>query len=566
MRIDDRPLRHWLDSYSTHTVMANKLKVDELRTELAQRGLNTAGTKPTLVRRLESALNKEIQSSDGTSDASAGKKRQRESENGDSSGPEKVKAIEKLREMGIRQLREQATLRGISASGSKKELLERLSIDSEEICEVEAREEVDGSKKEKLITATKKGGAVLDQWLPDHIKAQYHVLQHGDEIYDAMLNQTNVGGNNNKFYVIQVLESDDGTTFMVYNRWGRVGIKGQDKLHGPYTSRESAIQEFELKFFAKTKNQWSDRKEFIFCPGCYTWLEMDYNETEKESVAKKPKTSLMETQPRETQLESRIAKFISLICNISMMNQQMMEIGYNAEKLPLGKLSKSTILKGFDVLKRISEVIGQPDRKKLEQLSGEFYTVIPHDFGFKKMREFVIDTPYKLKNKLEMVEALGEIEVATKLLKDDIEMQEDPMYSHYQRLHCELTPLENISKEFSMIEKYMQNTHAKTHANYNVDIVQIFRVSREGESERFRKFSNTKNRMLLWHGSRLSNWTGILSQGLRIAPPEAPVTGYMFGKGVYFADMFSKSANYCYSSHASRAGVLLLCEVVSLSS
>jgi poly [ADP-ribose] polymerase len=35
-------------------------------------------------------------------------------------------------------------------------------------------------------------------------------------------------------------------------------------------------------------------------------------------------------------------------------------------------------------------------------------------------------------------------------------------------------------------------------------------------------------------------------QGLRIAPPEAPVTGYMFGKGVYFADSSSKSANYWY--------------------
>lgn len=34
-------------------------------------------------------------------------------------------------------------------------------------------------------------------------------------------------------------------------------------------------------------------------------------------------------------------------------------------------------------------------------------------------------------------------------------------------------------------------------------------------------------RTLLWHGSRLSNWVGILSQGLRVAPPEAPVTGYM---------------------------------------
>lgn len=50
--------------------------------------------------------------------------------------------------------------------------------------------------------------------------------------------------------------------------------------------------------------------------------------------------------------------------------------------------------------------------------------------------------------------------------------------------------------------------------------------------------------------------------GLRIAPPEAPVSGYMFGKGVYFADMFSKSANYCCSSRVASAGVLLLCEVI----
>ncbi|GMF56712.1 unnamed protein product [Phytophthora fragariaefolia] len=37
---------------------------------------------------------------------------------------------------------------------------------------------------------------------------------------------------------------------------------------------------------------------------------------------------------------------------------------------------------------------------------------------------------------------------------------------------------------------------------------------------------------LLWHGSRLSNVVGILSKGLRVAPPEAPNNGYMFGKGV----------------------------------
>ena len=59
----------------------------------------------------------------------------------------------------------------------------------------------------------------------------------------------------------------------------------------------------------------------------------------------------------------------------------------------------------------------------------------------------------------------------------------------------------------------------------------------------------------------LTDGVGILSQGLRIAPPEAPVTGYMFGKGVYFADMVSKSANYCSGTRESPKVVLLLCDV-----
>ncbi|KAF7804866.1 poly [ADP-ribose] polymerase 2 isoform X2 [Senna tora] len=546
--------------------MATKLKVDELRGELAQRGLSTIGIKPTLVRRLEAAIRRETQDSTGDAHTSSRKKRQRDPENEDLGNSDKLPPIHKFRELGLQQLREEASRRGISVVGSKKLLLERicqeLRKESENADEDKATSSVE---KEKIVTATKKGAAVLDQWLPDYVNAQYHVLQmaSGDEIYDAMLNQTNVGDNNNKFYVIQALESDDGGKFLVYNRWGRVGVKGQNTIHGPYTSRESAIQEFEQKFLAKTKNHWSDRKNFVCHPKSYAWLEMDYNGNDKEStVMEKPERSL-EAKPLESKLEPRVAKFISLICNVSMMNQQMMEIGYNANKLPLGKLSKSTILKGYDVLKRIADVINISDRRTLEQLSGEFYTVIPHDFGFKKMREFVIDTPQKLKRKLEMVEALGEIEVATKLLNIDAGMQEDPLFAHYQRLHCELIPVEVASEEFSMIAKYTKNTHAETHSNYTVDIVQILRVSREGEAERFRKkqFSSTKNRMLLWHGSRLTNWAGILSQGLRIAPPEAPVTGYMFGKGVYFADMFSKSANYCYATHTAKDGVLLLCEV-----
>ena len=35
----------------------------------------------------------------------------------------------------------------------------------------------------------------------------------------------------------------------------------------------------------------------------------------------------------------------------------------------------------------------------------------------------------------------------------------------------------------------------------------------------------------------------------------------MFGKGIYFADMISKSANYCMATKSNPTGLLLLCDV-----
>ncbi|CAF3086119.1 unnamed protein product [Rotaria sp. Silwood2] len=91
-----------------------------------------------------------------------------------------------------------------------------------------------------------------------------------------------------------------------------------------------------------------------------------------------------------------------------------------------------------------------------------------------------------------------------------------------------------------------------------MEIEHIFKVERDNENQAFK---DVGNKMLLWHGSRLTNFAGIMSQGLRIAPPEAPVTGYMFGKGLYFADMSSKSANYCYPTPSNNTGLVLLTEV-----
>lgn len=61
---------------------------------------------------------------------------------------------------------------------------------------------------------------------------------HGD--YDCTLNQTNIGNNNNKFYLIQLLE--DGDRFACWNRWGRVVSAHPAPCRGPpLTSPCSAL-------------------------------------------------------------------------------------------------------------------------------------------------------------------------------------------------------------------------------------------------------------------------------------------------------------------------------------
>lgn len=243
------------------------------------------------------------------------------------------------------------------------------------------------------------------------------------------------------------------------------------------------------------------------------------------------------------------------------MKRQMIEYELDLKKMPLGKLSKKQIEHAYSVLTELQELKSKEENQsKILDASNRFYTLIPHDFGLKKPP--LLDNDAIIKSKLEMLESLLEIEVAYTLLKEAKGTQDiDPVTQHYNQLKTDIEVLEDSSKEYEIVKQYLKNTHAKTHDQYTLDLEQVFKISRHGEKKRFKPFKNLSNRYLLWHGSRITNYAGILSQGLRIAPPEAPVTGYMFGKGIYFADMVSKSANYCYTTHTNNVGILLLCEV-----
>lgn len=125
-----------------------------------------------------------------------------------------------------------------------------------------------------------------------------------------------------------------------------------------------------------------------------------------------------------------------------------------------------------------------------------------------------------------MLKNLADIEVAYSILRTESN-DNDPVDDYYDKLNCDLQPLDPESDEFKRLLKYVENTHGPTHTNYKIGVKDIFKVSRAGEEDKYARFRSYNNRKLLWHGSRLTNFPGILSQGLKIAPPGVISSGQM---------------------------------------
>ncbi|XP_041092699.1 poly [ADP-ribose] polymerase 1-like [Polyodon spathula] len=83
--------------------------------------------------------------------------------------------------------------------------------------------------KEEVRTVVMKGKAPVDPECKAKL-GKAHVYSEGEAVYDVMMNQTNLQFNNNKYYLIQLLQDDNRNDFSVWMRWGRVGKVGQNSL------------------------------------------------------------------------------------------------------------------------------------------------------------------------------------------------------------------------------------------------------------------------------------------------------------------------------------------------
>ncbi|CDJ64298.1 NAD(+) ADP-ribosyltransferase, putative [Eimeria necatrix] len=409
-------------------------------------------------------------------------------------------------------------------------------------------------------------------------RGRIYVDSYGNA-FNCTTQYTDISTGINKYYSMQIVQTNK--TFHFFTKWGRLGA--DDKLTNDYKQQSfgqdvgAAVEAFEAKFLGLTGTHWNDRFSFVQQPGRYGFVELagyqmgdETQKNAKEPPLKRPKLEAASASSTvdECTLPPAVKAIVELIFDRKLTEKLLSEQHLNLKKLPIDSISKRQLQEGYAVLQEIQNLLREDPAQtntlkhqtRLADATNRFYIKIPHVFAVSE-KPPVLDSFAKLRAKIEMMEQLLEVSVAQSLLTDALLNAKDkhPLDAQYEQLRCKLEPVSESDEERKLVERLISNTHAPTHNTWKLKVKSVFKCDRQGEAQRFNK--EMDNRMLLWHGSRLTNWPSILAKGLQIAPPEAPSSGYMFDKGIYFADMVSKSSQYCYASSAQPHGLLVLCEV-----
>jgi poly [ADP-ribose] polymerase len=70
------------------------------------------------------------------------------------------------------------------------------------------------------------------------------------------------------------------------------------------------------------------------------------------------------------------------------------------------------------------------------------------------------------------------------------------LWANYQKLKTNIVPVPSEEQEFKLVSKYLRQTHAPSHSKYSLELMDLFKIEREGELDRFEKWSKLHNRMV----------------------------------------------------------------------
>ncbi|XP_033735456.1 poly [ADP-ribose] polymerase tankyrase-like [Pecten maximus] len=389
-------------------------------------------------------------------------------------------------------------------------------------------------------------------------------------LYDVLLSKVDVSCGSwgmFNFYKMQIVWQKGVDVYVLFTRWGRIGDRGQFQ-HTPFQKKAEAVAEFAKIFRSKTGNSWSNIDSFENQPKKYRLVQRD----DKRQKECKIDFSLKSDIP--SKLSEPVQQLFKEMTSVSMMLAAVNKTGVYSDVMPFGKIKREALVEGRKLLTQLGDLIKavedqqksgmmtvedtqsyQSNCEKISKLTNEYYHLIPHQgFTFEKIAP--INSYKSLKDHMKVLSDLLDLECASKMLlaAQSKLSQMNPLDYVHQAVGCKIEALTEDSPEAQYILKYMYGTCTS-------EVQAVYKLSRSGEEERLAG-TNLDNHKLLFHGSSTANFLSILHRGLQVSPPEVPFTGNLFGEGVYFADSFCKSKDYCYNTNPeSDTKLCLVCEV-----
>ncbi|KAH3745603.1 ankyrin repeat protein [Pelomyxa schiedti] len=383
-------------------------------------------------------------------------------------------------------------------------------------------------------------------------KSQPRFPESFSTLKKEVLQWTDVKSNHNKYYAIEVHKGAEGgkTQFRVFTHYGRTDDLVKNPMAGQRECRYINSLEQAKALYASIYQEKTGKKG-------YRPVSMS-----SSSIGFPKASSTSETQERASHPLTPVEQLVWYIfeeATQTMTSIAAVTITSRGIETPLGLLTVEQINKGEAVLEKIkTALLNSKDLSLLEDLSGEFYTIIPHRIGRSReeIRAAVIKTQEQLTQKEELLQ----------LMKDLLQVNSSGALSStaisnkYHALKCFIKELPQNSSIFQAIKNIVLNSQVK---NEGIQVERIYALKKPTEHERFEAGITPHD--MLFHGSKICNWVGILSRGLLLPKSVVALGGKrtdygLLGGGLYFAGSAGASAKYT-STGSRGTRLMLVCRV-----
>ena len=368
----------------------------------------------------------------------------------------------------------------------------------------------------------------------------------------TILHCANITGNNNKFYSIEIQKNPDDDTYRLFSHYGRLGttnaydIRQVDK-NGDSLDEERCRIEYDKIIKKKQKGKNVKRGDETIRE-YYSVVDVVSPTVGSSNIRNASEVSVSNGAPaiNTSNHDSESGRLIKAIIkeNIhNITNNTTMTFTSNGFETPLGPVTEPHLDKAVDALDAIRDEMGDlaelnENDEEIREINGEYYSLIPREFGHVIDPSEMILTPDKLANEYALVDNLRTAVQAGLNSSDD---------SKDSAIDIDMSHLSRKDSEWERLSTKFEDTKHRNHsAIKGYHVKNIFTLGIPSVDDRYnpiaKKLGNVHE---LFHGTKTANMLSISLNGLIIPPTGAAhVTGRMFGNGVYAASCSTKALNY----------------------